>query len=155
MDKKAIQQAVISLLEEERDGLQSSFESNKEHSNEAPGPMQSRYDTRRSETAALASAQMLEVRRRGQAISYVKNMRLRDQSQIDVGTVLRVEELGEEKLYFMVPGGAGGYVLEEFGIETLACNAPVGRALLDKRVGDKVEVEVPAGIRRIKILSVE
>ncbi len=56
---------------------------------------------------------------------------------------------GEEETYvFVNPGGGSD------GVNKMSIASPIGRALLDRSEGEIVEVEVPSGIRKIKILKV-
>jgi len=37
----------------------------------------------------------------------------------------------------------------------VAVKSPIVQALLNKKIGDKVEVKVPAGLRTIRIIEIE
>ena len=37
----------------------------------------------------------------------------------------------------------------------MSCNSPIGRALMGRKAGEIVEVEVPAGLLKIRIDAVE
>ncbi|HHE54528.1 MAG TPA: transcription elongation factor GreA, partial [Caldithrix abyssi] len=43
----------------------------------------------------------------------------------------------------------------DFRQNKISVISPVGKALLGKKVGDEVEIQVPAGILKYKILSIE
>lgn len=64
---------------------------------------------------------------------------------------VRIRDLdtGEVEAYCLVyPGNASGHE------GRLSVFAPVGVALLGKRIGDIVRVEVPAGLRRVRVEDV-
>jgi len=48
----------------------------------------------------------------------------------------------------------GGYEIAH-GMKGVSIASPVGKALLGKKVGDKIEVETPGGLARFKILALE
>ncbi len=58
-------------------------------------------------------------------------------------------DTGKEYTYTLVSPGEADFKQKKISIES-----PIGKALLGKRVGDEVEVEVPAGIMRIKIKNI-
>ena len=71
---------------------------------------------------------------------------------IALGAKVRVLDLDidEEEEYQLV--GAGEVDVRAGKIPT---TSPVGQGLLRKKVGDEVEIEVPRGVLRYKVLSVE
>ncbi len=72
----------------------------------------------------------------------------RDQAGLG-STVLVQNEEGTERYTLVGPAEAD----PRFG--RLSLESPVGRALLGRRSGEVVEVETPAGRRRLEILAVE
>lgn len=74
-----------------------------------------------------------------------------DTSEVRLGVRVRVlnEKLGKEITYSIVSP-----VEADLSTGKLSTQSPVGQALLGKKVGDVVEVNVPAGILRLKILEI-
>ncbi len=74
-----------------------------------------------------------------------------DTSEVRLGVSVRVlnEKLGKEIIYSIVSP-----VEADISTGKLSTQSPVGQALLGKKVGDVVEVNVPAGILRLKILEI-
>jgi transcription elongation factor GreA len=72
--------------------------------------------------------------------------------ELDVGERARVRDLanGELVVYRVVGAGEG-----EPAEGSISYTSPVGSALLGKRVGDVVEVEIPRGLLRLQILEIE
>jgi transcription elongation factor GreA len=85
----------------------------------------------------LQQARVVERRPAGGAVGIGARVRVRD---CDAG---RTEE------YEIVGSGEGDPAAGRISSES-----PVGSALLDRRAGDVVDVETPAGIRRLEILEV-
>lgn len=69
--------------------------------------------------------------------------------QISFGNTVTVHN-GEKKLTFMV--------VEEFEADPanakISTSSPIGKALIDKKLGDSVEVEIPNGKISLKILKI-
>jgi transcription elongation factor GreA len=71
--------------------------------------------------------------------------------KVRIGSTVVVQEDGKKPEIFKIVGAA-----EADPQEGLISNeSPVGRALLDHKVGDVVEVEVPAGKVRLKIIKIK
>ncbi len=71
---------------------------------------------------------------------------------VQLGSIVTVLDLDEEieESYTLV--GAGE---EDYTENRILTTSPIGAALLSKSVGDEVEVKVPIGILRFRIISVE
>jgi transcription elongation factor GreA len=68
-----------------------------------------------------------------------------------IGSTVVVQEGRKKPETYTIVGAA-----EASPKEGLISNeSPVGRAILDKRVGDQVEVQVPAGVLRLRIVKIE
>jgi len=74
-----------------------------------------------------------------------------DTSEVRLGVSVRVlnEKLKKEITYTIVSP-----VEADLSAGKLSTQSPVGQALLGKKVGDVVEVNVPAGTLRLKILEI-
>ena len=75
-----------------------------------------------------------------------------ENAEIIVGTIVKVQNVdtGAEMTYIIV----GSNEVDPFhGI--ISDLSPIGAALIDKHVGDKVEVEIPNGIVRFVVLDVK
>jgi len=72
-------------------------------------------------------------------------------SQVSVGTIVKVRDLetGDEWEYTIV-----GPVEADPAEDKISNESPVGQALMDKKVGDIVEVEIPAGLARYEIIGI-
>ncbi len=70
---------------------------------------------------------------------------------ITMNSIVSIKDLdtGEEEVYEL---GYSGHVADTKN--RISIFAPIGMALLGYRAGDEIEWEVPAGIRRIKIIKV-
>ncbi len=86
----------------------------------------------------------------------LSNARLLDDSDIDpdkaliLSTVTFVNlDTKKEFTYTLVSPGEADFKQKKISIES-----PIGKGLLGKKVGDEIEIQVPAGLMRIKILKI-
>ena len=70
--------------------------------------------------------------------------------KIQVGSSVTVEANGKNDLFQIV----GEFEADPMN-KKLSQNSPIGQALMDKRVGDMVEVDIPAGKIQYKIVEIK
>lgn len=71
-------------------------------------------------------------------------------SVVDLGTTVIVDISGKQKEYAIVGAQEANPMIGKISNES-----PLGQALLGKRVGDEVEVQVPAGRQIYRIVSIQ
>ncbi len=110
----------------------------------------SEYDEAKNEQAYIES-------RIVQIENILKNAKVIDEEDIDtneVGLGCKVKILDmdtkEEAEYFIV-----GSMEADPGKFKISNESPIGRALIGKKKGEIVEVNVPAGIIRLKVLNID
>ena len=69
---------------------------------------------------------------------------------ISIGVEVTVEKDGKEETYSIVGEFEADPILKK-----LSATSPIGRALIGKKEGDMVEVEVPAGKLKYKIIKIK
>ena len=74
-----------------------------------------------------------------------------DNSHVSVGTTVTIQDITHNKefVYSLVSSEESD---PENGL--IYSVSPVGRALMNKKVGDEVSVKVPVGLRKLRILSI-
>jgi len=70
-------------------------------------------------------------------------------TQVDIGTKVKIKANGKELEYFIV-----GEWEADPSTQKISHTSPLGKALLGKKVGEKVEVEAPAGKVIYEILRI-
>ena len=84
----------------------------------------------------------------------LSNARLIDENRktdtVDVGSKVKVQEEGYEPEEYVIVGAAEA----DPRLGRISNESPLGKALLNKKAGDKVIVEAPGGEFEIEILSV-
>jgi transcription elongation factor GreA len=68
-----------------------------------------------------------------------------------VGSTVVVQETGQKAETYKIVGAAEANPKEGL----ISNESPVGRALIDHKVGDVVEIDVPAGVLKLKIKKIE
>ncbi len=71
-------------------------------------------------------------------------------NKIEIGSFVVVETNGKQELFQIV----GEFEADPMN-KKLSQNSPIGQALIDKRVGDLIEVTIPAGKVQYKIVEIK
>ena len=72
---------------------------------------------------------------------------------VSVGSKVKVRDLEDgEESQFVIVGSAGE---ADPMANKISNESPVGKALLGQKVGDVVEVKVPAGVVKYEIIAIE
>jgi transcription elongation factor GreA len=105
------------------------------------------YDAAR-QSQSIIEAQIRDLERR---ISNAKIVEEIDHSKVGLGVKVRLLDLDydEELEYALVDAS-----ISVNGIERVSPESPIGKELMDHEVGDEVEVPVPAGTLRLKVLEI-
>lgn len=76
--------------------------------------------------------------------------------EIGLSALVKVEDdAGATAVYFLVPAGGGETVaIEEQAVQSLTPGSPLGRALVGKRAGDDVVVDLPGGRTGLTVVSI-
>lgn len=88
--------------------------------------------------------------------TFIDEMKQENDGKITVGKQVEVEDLqsGEKKTWKLV-GSADIQYNPRCQTEDFASYfSPIGRALIGKRVGERIAITIPAGIKRVKVLSI-
>lgn len=70
--------------------------------------------------------------------------------KIEIGTYVTVETGGKKETYMIV-----GDLETDIAAGKLAHTSPLGKALMNRKIGDKLVVNVPAGISVYKIIAIQ
>ena len=70
--------------------------------------------------------------------------------RVQIGSVVEVEA-GKSRMTFTIVTGKEANPLEG----KISAESPIGEALLQKKVGDKAEVEIPSGMVHYKVISID
>ncbi len=74
-----------------------------------------------------------------------------DADRVQFGSSVTVKTSNGRRRHYLLVGSAEARPLEG----KISNDSPVGEALLDKRVGDVIEVNTPAGVQKLTIVEIE
>jgi len=117
-------------------------------------------DTRSIEAGYLARGLAERVETLRDAVRAVELLRARPFASGEVAgpgaLVTVVDEDGDERLYFLAPAGGGESItVKGRQILVLTPRSPLGAAISGRRTGESFSVELPSGLLRADIESVE
>lgn len=142
MDKPALIRALCAQLEAEIARATESAARTREGATHEEARPENDKDTRALEASYLARGQAQRVVDLQIALKQVTFMELRDfgsDDAIDLSALVQLEADDETRWYFIAPAGGGKKLqLGETTIDVLTPQAPLGRALISRYVGDEI-----------------
>ncbi len=111
-------------------------------------------DTRGLEQSYLARGQAQRVAENEAAIGDVTALALRafgPGAAVAMSALVTVDEDGTELQLFISPAG-GGNVIDR--VQVVTPDSPLGRALLGKKIGDDVELQLPGKLRSFVVTHI-
>lgn len=117
-----------------------------------------KHDTRATEAGYLAGAQAARVAELRRVLTVLRMFPLRDlapEAQIAPGALVELETNGARALYFLIPqvGGISVRVADR-PVQVISPQSPLGDALLGRRRGEVIEVEMGPKTREYEVISV-
>ena len=147
LDKQELLTQLIAQIKDDIDKQRKSFEFARNTSVDAPGRMQSRYDTMGVESAWVADGLAKALNEKEMYISRLANFQFGEVADnVCLGSIIGISSEGASLLeyYFILPV-ASGYKLQvgDTTIVTLTPATPLGKTLIGKQVGDEIDVNFP------------
>ncbi len=158
MNKKYLIEKLLTEFQKQAGELKIGFESACQSAIDAPGAMQSKSDTTKSQMSRLADNILFSYQQVQNCISSIKERGFHKQcEEVEIGAVVQVEENQNENYYFILPTNCGGQHIELEGekISAISDKSPVAQALLNKKIGDVIKIKVPAGLRTLIIKNIK
>lgn len=124
---------------------ESSLEEMRKIAIDAPGRMESRYDSTKQEYSYLADDTADAVERGNQEIKQLQELivnTVNPTSITNIGSIITATMDGQERIYMLLSLGGGTTVDDEVlgKINVVSATSPIGAKLLNKKVGEKVEL---------------
>lgn len=146
MDKAAWRQQVIQALLDELQVLLASASDAAASATHEDAKPENKYDTRGLEAAYLAGAQASRAVELEARVARLHGLELRafgPGDAVAAGAVVEVEnESGQRRRVFLLPEGGGITIpTPEGALQVVTPEAPLGRALLQKRIGDEITLK--------------
>ncbi len=106
---------------------------------------ENKYDTRGLEASYLAGAQSKRAIQLQEQIYRITNLKLKsytNDNPIGSTAIVELGTNGENKFFFLLPVAGGLHLkIDNKDIQTLTVEAPLGKELLEKFVGDEVSLQ--------------
>jgi hypothetical protein len=156
VDKCKLLETVIREVQAETDRIQTGLAHAKHTQLEAPGRMQSRYDTMGVEAAWVADGLKKTLNEKVESLKYLSNYHFpASASRVVVGCLVGLGAKGGsvDDFYFILPAGGGiSCKLGESGIDVsvISPQAPIAKLLMGKALHDEVPGG-PSGMTRVII----
>jgi transcription elongation GreA/GreB family factor len=155
MDKSSIHRALSDHLRAEHEAAVAAHKKTREGATHEEAKPENDKDTRALEQSYVERGQAKRVFDLEAAIEGTQKMVLRafgEDDPIALGALVVVMDDDAEKTFFLAPAG-GGHKIGDVNIVTP--EAPIGRALLGKKLGDEPDVVIAGKKRTLEIVRVE
>lgn len=160
MNKSKLLKQLMDTLEEKMSITNNSFKRAQKDAIEAPGRMESRYDSTKQESSYLANSfnrRSLEIDQDIKILESLSKSTLQDTNVIEIGSVVRLKESGQtdDEWYIILPVG-GGETLYDNSTEifVISPHSPLADCLLEKRKGDSIKLSFDRNSRKLEILEI-
>lgn len=160
MDKSLLQHQVLARLEADLQTAVHAAQVAHETATHEENIAENKYDTLGLEAAYLATGQARRVADIRQTIGNWRQLQLRpfaEESAIALGALICLaDEQGHEQLLLLGPNGASMKLLHDGqAIQVISQDAPLGKAMFGKSVGDDVSLKIANSTQHFEIMWVE
>lgn len=145
LDKKQVVKAILVDLEKRKAELLNSVENFRKSAGEQSKSIESWSDSSRAQFNMMGGAFKKDAKQIESAISFLKTLEGDSNGFIGTGSLAAVKEDGQEKFFFIVPEGSGGFAVEVDGKDVLviAVASPMGSILVGKKAGETAVFSAP------------
>jgi transcription elongation GreA/GreB family factor len=158
MTKKFIVDEICARLLTEQKTAEAAAASAREGATHEEAKAENQYDTRGLEASYLAGAQAERVLKLAKSLHMFKSLVVRSYSsedKIGITALVEVDDGENQQTYFLANDAGGMKIsLESETIMVITPQSPVGRALMNKTLGDFIEVRVKNEVREYEISKV-
>ena len=157
MNKSALIDKIIKALRSELETYVRAANSSHEEATAEENRAENKYDTRGLEASYLATGQANKVMELEDAIGAFEDLKAKsfDESAIDVGALVELDQNGEKAFYFIGPS-AGGTEITDGVHEVLVITpqSPLGSQLQGAAQGKKMKINLAGRKQAVEILAV-
>ena len=158
MDKHALIEQIRAALEAELATVAASAATAKREATHEEAKPENEYDTRGLEASYLAGAQEGRARDLAHRINNLEFVVLKDFGPADpigLSAVVTLDDGERTRTYFIAPDGGGMKLTSPDGqIVAITTQSPVGRALVERKQGDIVEVRLRGALTEFEVVEV-
>lgn len=156
-NKKKLIKSIIENFEKQSKIFKNGMKRAKINAIEAPGRMQSRYDTAKEEEGALYNALQIRYLILQDSIKEIKGIKLDRCVSVRVGALIRVEIMEEKSqfIFFLIPKSGGDSIkIGNTKITFISIDSPMGKALYKRKKNDIASLILPTNQKVMKILDI-
>ena len=158
MNKRALIQKIIKQLTSELEVYFRAAQNSRAEATHEQNKAESKYDTRGLEASYLARGQSKQAAELEADITEFGKLEVRKfaaSEPIDVGALLELEIGGDKSLYFLGPRAGGTEVVQDKKeILVITPQSPLGAQLLNRKQGDRPQLELAGRKQPARIVSV-
>lgn len=158
MDKRALVDQIIAQLTQELAALTAAAKAAHQAATHEESKPEDQYDTRGLEASYLAGAQAQRALELEKLIGIFRGLPVREArpgAGAEFGSLIELEVAGRRVRYLLAPQGGGVMVKVPGGqVQVITPQAPLGEALLGRKVGEEFEVEVQNAVREYVIVAI-
>ena len=159
MNKRALINKIVAKLTSELEVYFRAAQSSRAEASHEQNKPENKYDTRGLEASYLARGQSKQAKELQMAIAEFEKLDARKYAvgeAIDVGALIELETGGEKSIYFIGPRAGGTEVVHgKQEILIITPQSPLGAQLMEKKQGDRPQLELGGRRQPAKIISVE
>ena len=157
MDKVALLAQIRAALEAELAAITASAADARSAATHEDAKPENQYDTRGLEASYLAGAQAgraQDLAARIANLEFIQLKAYRPDDAVGLAALVEVDDGEQTRRYFMAPEGGGLELTSPEGpVRVVTPQAPLGGALMGKRVGDVAEVRLKGKVVELELLS--
>lgn len=159
MNKRTLINKIIAKLTSELEVYFRAAQASRAEATHEQSKAESKYDTRGLEASYLARGQSKQAAELETAIEEFQKLPVRKFAAgeaIDLGALVELEHDGERSFYFIGPKGGGTEVVQDKReVLVITPQSPLGAQLMEKKQGDKPQLELAGRKQPGRIVSVE
>jgi transcription elongation GreA/GreB family factor len=155
--KQALMTELVALLTAELEAIEQAYRETQKAATHEEAKPENDKDTRALEQSYLARGQAARVERMRADLAETRAVPLRafaPGQPAALGALVTTEE-GDATLVLLLAPAGGGVRLAGGAVQVVTAQSPLGRALLGKRAGDDVEVQLAGRTRELSIVTIE
>lgn len=158
MNKRALIQKIVARLTSELEVYFRAAQASRAEATHEQSKAESKYDTRGLEASYLARGQSKQAAELEAAIEEFGRLDARKfgaAEPIGIGALVELEVAGEKSFYFLGPRAGGTEVVQDKKeILVITPQSPLGAQLMEKRSGDRPQLELAGRKQAARIVSV-
>lgn len=158
MNKAALIAKIVASLDAELARYAASARAAHEEATHEQSRAENKYDTRGLEASYLArgqSRQAAETLRAREEFAALKGRKFGPDDPIDTGAVVELEGPGGLSTYFIGPSAGGTEIVHQRKtVLVITAQSPLGRQLLGRKQGDRLEIEIGRSRSKYKVTQV-